>query len=334
MRRLAAALLVLALGLLPGAAQAKKRVHRGHAPASRIPAEEDPALKGDAPQFAKAKVAIRTPRDLAELSGDEVRLELEVQRYSLAAGAAHAHLIVDNEPALELDLTGPFLLRGLRPGPHLLRVVLCRPWHEVVKAPGAFALARFWLGPRLGGKAGKAAEYVAWPDPKKPLLTYVLPLGERGRDAQPLELGLAAEGEAGPGPASSAAGLEPASASEQGDAGAADTGGLAAGPGVDANATDANASTGRALKPAPPPHLARTQTGPVHLDFYLSNARLARRGDKIRLVLDRRELPLGVKWEPIALRLRGAGPHKLSIDLLDRRGRKVKNALNRTDRGL
>src|SRR5260370_552305 len=91
----------------------------------------------------------------------------------------HAHLIVDNEPALEIDdASQPFLLVGLARGPHLLRAVLCRPWHEVVKARHAFAMARFWIGPTLPGKAGKAAEYVAWPDPHKPILTYVLPLGD------------------------------------------------------------------------------------------------------------------------------------------------------------
>ena len=59
--------------------------------------------------------------------------------------------------------------------------MLCRPWHEVVKAPKAFAMVRFWVGAKLEGKAGKAAEFVAWPDPKKPIVTYVLPVGVPGR---------------------------------------------------------------------------------------------------------------------------------------------------------
>src|SRR5437870_9692937 len=91
----------------------------------------------------------------------------------------HAHFIVCNEPALEIDDgTVPWALGGLSPGPHVLRAVLCRPWHEVVKAPRAFALVRFWSGPRLAGRAGAHAEKLAWPDPRRPLLTYVLPIGE------------------------------------------------------------------------------------------------------------------------------------------------------------
>ena len=277
--RSAALTLAIGFGLLPGVAEARRHPHKARSVKGLI-AEEDPALKGSAPAFARAKVAIRAPLDLALLDGAEVRIELEVERYAIVAGGAHAHLIVDNEPALEVDAAGSLVLRGLRPGPHLLRAILCRPWHEVVKAKGAFALVRFWLGPRLGGKAGKAAEYVAWPDPKKPLLTYLLPLGEKGSDAQPLELAEAGS----PDPAAAPSARRPAAA------------------------------------------------GPARLDFYLSNARLARRGDKIRLVLDRRELPLVTKWEPVPLRLKGPDPHRISIDLLDRRGRKVKNAVNRTDR--
>jgi len=68
------------------------------------------------------------------------------------------------------------------------------------------------------------------------------------------------------------------------------------------------------------------------LDFYLSNAKLARRGDKLRVVLDRRELPLVTEWKPQHLRRARPGPHKLTIDLLNRKGLKVKNVANRTDR--
>src|SRR5437870_4036959 len=69
------------------------------------------------------------------------------------------------------------LMVVLAPGPHVLRAVLCRPWHEVVKAPKAFAMVRLWIGPRLSGKAGRAAEAAVWPNPRKPILTYVLPIG-------------------------------------------------------------------------------------------------------------------------------------------------------------
>jgi hypothetical protein len=68
------------------------------------------------------------------------------------------------------------------------------------------------------------------------------------------------------------------------------------------------------------------------LDFYLANGKLARRGDKLRIVLDRRELPLITEWKPHHLRRARGGTHKVTIDLLNRRGLKVKNAVNRTDR--
>jgi len=207
-------------------------------------------VKGDSPRLAKAKVEILAPADLARIEFDvPLQVQLRIANYSLADGS-HAHLIVDNEPAMQIDDPSKPVELKLEAGPHLLRAVLCRPWHEVVKAPHAFAMARFWVGPPLPGKAGKAAEYVAWPDPKKPVLTYVLPLPQ-GR--------------------------------------------------------------------------------PV-LDFYLASGKLARRGDKVRVVLDRRELPLLTEWKPVPLRRARSGQHKITIDLLNRKGLKVKNAVNRTDR--
>src|SRR6202140_5369673 len=111
------------------------------------------------------------------------RAGAQAARPAAAAGAApgapapHAHLIVDDEVALTVsDATRPVFVRGIKEGPHSLRIVLCRPWHEVVKARGAFALTRFWVGTPPEGKKGRAAELLAWPDPKKPMLTYVLPL--------------------------------------------------------------------------------------------------------------------------------------------------------------
>src|SRR6185295_3748211 len=165
--------------------------------------------------------------------------------------------------------------------------VLCRPWHEVVKAPKAFAMARFWVGPRLGGKAGKAAEGVSWPHPRVPLLTYVLPAG-----APPEGLTLsrvATETEA----------QDPTS--------------------------EAHATVATVEEPVP------GANRPV-LDFYLSNAKLGRRGDKVLVVLDKRELPLVTDWKPLPLRRAPSGKHWLSVDLLSRKGLKVHNVANRTDR--
>jgi hypothetical protein len=255
--------------------------------------EDDPRKKGDNRAFAKAALAFAAPADLAEVDEDgPVRIQLHVSGYAVGAlhvggPVPHAHLIVDNEPAVEIaDLSAPLALSGLPRGPHLLRAVLCRPWHEVVKAPRAFAMVRFWVGPKLEGKAGKAAEFVAWPDPKKPILTYVLPVGQPAKDAPELKI--------------------TRDRPQQPDG---------ADPEVDAP-----------LEPSQP-----GADRPV-LDFYLAHGRLARRGDKLRIVLDRRELPLIVEWKPQHLRRAHRGAHRVTIDLLNRRGLTVKNAVNRTDR--
>ena len=285
MRRLLLAALLLA-------APAWARRHHPRKPAAPPPAraEDDPRKKGDHKAFAKAAVSFAAPEDLAEIDPAlPVHIELRVSGYALGplqqgGPSPHLHLIVDNEPAVELsDLSAPLRLTGLPRGPHLLRAVLCRPWHEVVKAPRAFALLRFWVGPRLQGKAGKAAEYVAWPDAKKPILTYVLPVG---------------------GPP---AGFEILREVQQ------------------------QPDAAQPEKGAPLPAATPGADKPV-LDFYLANGKLARRGDKVRIVLDRRELPLITEWKPQHLRRAHGGMHRVTIDLLNRRGLKVKNAVNRSDR--
>lgn len=309
------------------------RKHAKSAPAGRP--EDDVRLKGDAKAFDRAAVSFKLPEDLAELSPDEpVRIEFKLSGYAIGApkpegsiaqalgaakpGAAvpHVHLIVDNEPAFEVDdAATPLLLRGLARGPHMLRIVLCRPWHEVVKAPHAFALTRFWVGPKLEGKSGHAAEFVAWPDPHKPLVTYVLPAGDPPHDLR-LEPVLTYETMPDPSVATPGEGADDA----DDDSDPTDKAGTAA-KGPAASASSAGASH------AHPPRREK----PV-LDFYLSNVKLGRRGDKLRVVLDKRELPLVTEWKPQHLRRAHPGPHKITIDLLNRRGLKVKNAANRTDR--
>jgi hypothetical protein len=241
--------------------------------------EQDPKLGGAAKAFARSTVAFASPEDRATLARAEIEVQLKIEHYALGGGA-HAHVIFDNEPALEVDdLEEPIVLKDVPPGPHVLRAVLCRPWHEVVKAKGAFAIVRFWAGPRFQGRAAEIAERAVWPDPKKPMLTYVLPIGRRTKGAQ----GFENEGTDGSGPDTAAAGA--------------------------------------GKKPAAP-----------MLDFYLKNAQAGRRAYKVRVVLDKAELPLLTKWEPKPLTRVKPGEHRLTIDLLDGKGQKVANALNRTDR--
>lgn len=312
---LAAAVLACSLA---GAAPAQAKRPRHKPPAVRP--EDDPRLAGDAKAFARATVALQEPADgtQVEPSPGGLRVALEVSGYALGAlptaspGAArpHALLLVDNVDAFEIDGPAPIRLRGLKPGPHLLRVVLSRPWGEVVKAPGAFALARVWVGKRpQDEEAAQAAEARIFPDPRKPLLTYVFPLGKPDP-----ALSIASEGAGG------------AAATEA----APETVTTAA----VAPATATAAATATASAPPPSPPLSPRPPRPA-LDFFLSGASLRPdgRGHKVRVVIDRRELPLVRAWRPLQLKL-SPGPHRVTIDLLDRLGTKVSNAVNRTDRSV
>jgi hypothetical protein len=276
------ALLVVlaALLALPAEARVHKKRKRALAPAARP--EDDPRRRGSSPAFARASIAFAAPRDLEQLGESAVEIRLRIKGYAIGAlkpgrPVPHAHLIVDNEPALEIDdATVPWALGGLSPGPHVLRAVLCRPWHEVVKASRAFAMVRLWIGPRLSGKAGRAAEAAVWPNPRRPILTFVLPIGAPSKSLVLARI-------------------------EQ--------------------------DAAQTKEPVPPPPGANRPM----VDFYLSNAWIGRRGDKVRIVLDRRELPLVTEWKPQALR-RAHGTHRIVIDLLNRKGLRVTNAINETDR--
>ena len=250
-------------------------------PSRRLPPEQDPKLGGAAKAFAKATVSFAAPEDRAVLKRDQIEVQLKIAHYALAGGA-HAHVIFDNEPALEVDdVEDPIVLKDVPPGPHVLRAVLCRPWHEVVKAKGAFTMVRFWAGPRFTGRAGELAERADWPDPKKPLLTYLLPIGQRSKGAKGFES----------------------------DA-------------TDAVGSDDSASASPAGKKAEVPVL----------DFYVWNTQLGKRASKVRVVLDKAELPLITSWEPKKLARLKPGEHRITIDLMDSKGQKAANALNRTDR--
>jgi hypothetical protein len=248
-------------------------------PSRRLPPEQDPKLGGAAKAFAKATVSFAAPEDRAALKRDQIEVQLKIANYALAGGA-HAHVIFDNEPALEVDdVEDPIVLKDVPPGPHVLRAILCRPWHEVVKAKGAFAMVRFWAGPRFMGRAAELAERADWPDPKKPLLTYLLPIGQRSKGAK----------------------------------------------GFESDATDSADSN------EPSPAAGKKVEVPV-LDFFVSNTQLGKRASKVRVVLDKAELPLVTSWEPKKLARLKPGEHRITIDLMDNKGQKIANALNRTDR--
>ena len=70
---------------------------------------------------------------------------------------------------------------------------------------------------------------------------------------------------------------------------------------------------------------------PPLLDVHLRGATLSRRSYKVRVVVDKRELPLLTEEKPRKLSL-APGRHRITVDLLDKRGTRVGNAVNRTDR--
>ncbi len=320
MKALAVALLLpsLALAAPSGAAKSRRAAAKKPAPKKLLP-EENPRLGGAARAFAKARIRFEAPGERVELALGQVTVRLSISGYALV-GRAHAHLIVDNQPALQVDdVSRPLVLENLAPGPHLLRAVLCRPWHEVVKAPRAFALVRFWSGPRVPGREGRIAEWQVWPDPRRPLLTYVLPLAApRPDDARFVREAAA------PMPTASVA--TPATAATAATAASND-------PNLGGSNGVAPPPPPPPLPPPPAPAPPRAQRlRPPALDFYLSRAKLGRRSYKVRVVLDRAELQLVKTWHPRRLPRLRHGRHHITIDLLDRMAVKVPGALNRTDR--
>lgn len=66
------------------------------------------------------------------------------------------------------------------------------------------------------------------------------------------------------------------------------------------------------------------------LDVHLRGATLARRGHRVRIVIDKKEYPLLADEKPLKLKLK-PGQHRITVDLLDRRATRVQ-PFNRTDR--
>ena len=285
-----------------------------------IPPEENPRLGGAAKAFAKARVRIESPAEREQVPPGDVVVRLSITGYALVGGA-HAHLIVDNEPALQVDdASQPLTVKDVAQGPHLLRIVLCRPLHEVVKAPHAFAMLRFWSGPRTPGRAGSAAEQQVWPVPRRPLLTYVLPLGPPRANGPHLD-------GASPAAAQPTAAAPPSAATT-----------------FTSISTDPNLGGSDSTPPPPPPlplpsaNVAPTPAQPAHrprpptLDFYVSNAKLGRRSYKVYVELDRAELQLVKAWEPRRLPRMRPGRHHIVVDLLDPMASQVHGPVNRTAR--
>ena len=97
-------------------------------------------------------VRIESPASSAHVEADG-SVTLQVTAWPTAEGAAHVHLILDNQPYKPIYDTGaPVRLRDLNggnalaPGPHVLVAFASRANHESVKSPGALAVTPFVVG--------------------------------------------------------------------------------------------------------------------------------------------------------------------------------------------
>jgi hypothetical protein len=119
-----------------------------------------------------------------ELSGD---LKGYKPQHDPATGTGnHIHVILDDNPyEAYYDLSVPFELKNVPPGPHVLRVFASRPWHESYKNEGSFQIVVF----NVAGEDKRGSGAAAQIDPTKPLLTYSRPKGEyKGAEADSIML--------------------------------------------------------------------------------------------------------------------------------------------------
>lgn len=157
--------------------------HEGHGPMVHDPMlalEGDTSIPGDDARFKKVELKIVSPKEGEAVPGPDLEIRFELKNYSLPAEqpGPHIHVIIDNQPYVaDYDASKPFFVRGLAPGPHTLRAFPSRRWHESIKAPKAFAMAHFFVGPKLKGSG-----FATWVDAKKPILTFSRPKGNYAGD--------------------------------------------------------------------------------------------------------------------------------------------------------
>ena len=149
---------------------------------------------------AQPVLRIISPAEGAQVSGPTVQVRLALsgdlkgyqpQQDPETGTGNHIHVILDNNPyEAYYDLSQPFELKNVAPGPHVLRVFASRPWHESYKNEGSFQMVTFTVRgddetSRAGTNTNASAETQVVPvDPEKPILTYSRPKGEyKGEDA-------------------------------------------------------------------------------------------------------------------------------------------------------
>jgi hypothetical protein len=165
-------------GASPAPAPADPHAGMNHDPMLSL--EGDTSVAGDDKRFQKVELKIASPKEGEAIPGSDLEIRFELKGYTLPAEqpGPHIHVIIDNQPYVaDYDATKPFFVRGLAPGPHTLRAFPSRRWHESIKAPKAFAMAHFFMGPKQKGSG-----FATWVDARKPILTFSRPKGNYAGD--------------------------------------------------------------------------------------------------------------------------------------------------------
>lgn len=129
------------------------------------------------------QVTVLTPKTDETLQDNTVKVRIQVKDLPLFKDqqldlGPHLHVIVDNEPSIDLyDVSQSLVLPDLSPGTHTLRVFASYPWGESFKNEGAYSQTTFHIFTKTDDNN---------PDSSQPLLTYNSPQGKYG--AEPILL--------------------------------------------------------------------------------------------------------------------------------------------------
>ncbi len=123
------------------------------------------------------EVRVLSPKPMEILPSTHVDIFLDVQNYLLKEEGNRLHVIINNDPPVEVvDAVRPLTLPRLGEGGNTVRVFAVRPDGTMIRDPKAYAMTHFYVRRR---------DFTNYTDPAQPYLTVNLPLtGEIETDAQ------------------------------------------------------------------------------------------------------------------------------------------------------
>jgi hypothetical protein len=114
------------------------------------------------------QIAILAPKLESLSNASEVDVFFEIKNYLLAAGGNRLHVVLDNQPPIEVtSLKRPLTLRNLSEGGHTLRVMAIQPDGKLLRDPKAYALTHFFV---------RKKDFQNYTNPDLPYFTVNLPL--------------------------------------------------------------------------------------------------------------------------------------------------------------